>query len=233
MILNSHKKNIILMEVAILADIHANLPALERVLEELEGLPKFCCGDLVGYNPFPNEVIELARKEKITSILGNHDHAVITGDTSWFNPSAARAIEWTRDELREENLDFLKNLPKTYEKEFYMVHGSPKNPIDEYVYEDAPEYVFKDFFNYTKSDIIVLGHTHVPYIKRIDGRLIFNPGSVGQPRDVDNRASYGVLDTDTKKVEIKRASYDIEKTVNKIIEKGLPERLGLRLSRGV
>jgi putative phosphoesterase len=221
------------MKLAILADIHANLPALERVLEEVGDLPKFCCGDLVGYNPFPNEVIELAKEEKIVSILGNHDHAVLTGDTSWFNLSAARAIEWTIKELTSKNLDYLKNLSQNYDSEFYMTHGSPKNPLEEYVSPEDPEYVFKDFFNYTKNDIIALGHTHIPFIKRIDEKLIFNPGSVGQPRDLDSRASYTILDTETKDIEIKRTEYDVEKTAEKIRVKGLPGRLGMRLFRGV
>jgi putative phosphoesterase len=221
------------MKVAVLADIHANLPALEEVLGEVEGLPKFCCGDLVGYNPFPNEVIELVKKENIVSILGNHDYAVLTGDMSWFNPTAARAVEWTMKELTSENLDYLKNLSQSYGNEFHMIHGSPKNPLEEYVYPEDPEYIFKDFFNYTKNDIMVLGHTHVPFIKRIDEKLVFNPGSVGQPRDFDSRASYAILDTETKDVEIKRADYDIEKTAEKIMEKGLPGRLAMRLFSGV
>jgi putative phosphoesterase len=221
------------MKVAVLADIHGNLPALERVLGEIEGMPKFCCGDLVGYNPFPNEVIELVKKENIVSILGNHDYAVLTGDTSWFNPVAARAIEWTIRELTGENLDFLKTMAQTHDSEFYMIHGSPKNPLDEYIYPEASDYVFKDFFNYTENDVIALGHTHSPFVKRLDEKLIFNPGSVGQPRDSDNRASYAIMDLKTKEVEIKRVDYDIGRTAETIIKKGLPERLASRLFSGI
>lgn len=221
------------MKVALLADIHANLPALERVLECVGELPKFCCGDLVGYNPFPNEVIEIVKKEKIVSILGNHDHAVLTGDTSWFNSTAKKAVEWTKEELTSESFNFLKNLPQVYDNEFYMIHGSPKDPLEEYVFPEDPEYVFLDFFNYTNSSIIVLGHTHAPFIKKINERLIFNPGSVGQPRDHDSRASYAILDTGTLEVEIKRIEYDIEKTTKKIRESGLPGRLAMRLFSGV
>ncbi len=221
------------MKVAVLADIHANLPALEKVLEEIEGMSKFCCGDLVGYNPFPNEVIDLVKKENVVSILGNHDHAVLTGDTSWFNRIAASAIEWTVKELTAENLEFLKTLAQSYDNEFYMIHGSPKNPLEEYILPEAPEYVFRDFFNYTKSDIIVLGHAHVPFVKRIDEKLIFNPGSVGQPRDFDSRASYAILDTETKELEIKRVDYDIERTAERIVKEGLPGRLAWRLFSGM
>ncbi len=221
------------MKVAVLADIHANLPALERVLKETEGMPKFCCGDLVGYNPFPSEVIDLVKKEKVVSVLGNHDQAVLTGDTHWFNSSAARAIEWTKKELTRENLDFLKTLPHIYDREFYMVHGSPKNPLEEYVRPKDPSYVFEDFFNYTKNEIIILGHTHLPFVKRIGERLIFNPGSVGQPRDLDPRASYAILDIEKKEVKIRRVDYDIEKTAKGVVEKGLPARFAIRLFRGV
>ncbi len=221
------------MKVAVLADIHANLPALEKVLEEIEGMPKFCCGDLVGYNPFPNEVIDLVKKENIVSILGNHDHAVLTEDTSWFNRIAASAIEWTVKELTAENLEFLKTLAQSHDNEFYMIHGSPKNPLEEYIPPEAPEYVFRDLFNYTKSDIIILGHTHVPFVKRIDEKLIFNPGSVGQPRDFDSRASYAILDTETKELEIKRVDYDIERTAERIVKEGLPGRLAWRLFSGM
>lgn len=221
------------MKVAILADIHANLPALESVLGEVGDMPKFCCGDLVGYNPFPNEVIDLVMEKNIVSILGNHDHAVLSGDTPWFNSTAKKAIEWTEEELTRENFNFLKQLPRVYENELYMTHGSPREVLEEYVYESDPWYVFKDFFNYTKSDIIVLGHTHVPFVKRISEKLIFNPGSVGQPRDFDNRASYAILDLKTQGVEIKRADYDIERTAESITKKGLPGRLASRLFSGI
>jgi predicted phosphodiesterase len=114
-----------------------------------------------------------------------------------------------------------------------MIHGSPKNPLDEYIYPEASDYVFKDFFNYTENDVIALGHTHSPFVKRLDEKLIFNPGSVGQPRDSDNRASYAILDLKTKEVEIKRVDYDIKRTAETIIKKGLPERLASRLFSGI
>jgi putative phosphoesterase len=220
------------MEIAIIADIHSNLPALNGVLKRIKGLPIFCCGDLVGYNPYPNEVIETVKKRKIVSILGNHDKAVLTGDTSWFNPVAASAIDWTIRELDAENRRFLEKLPISYEGEFFMVHGSPSNPLEEYIYEDYPEYIFLDFYNYTNRDIVVLGHTHVPFVKRIDQKLILNPGAVGQPRDGDPRASYAILDTETRDVVIERVEYDIRKVAEDIIDKGLPSRLAMRLFHG-
>lgn len=233
MILNSHRKILSLMKVAVIADIHANFPALEKVLEDIRGAPIFCCGDLVGYNTFPNEVIDLIRTNNATSILGNHDLAVLTGDTGWFNSEAIKAIEWTAGKLTTENRSFLEALPRAYENEFYMAHGSPKNQLEGYIFSDDPDYVFSDFFNYTERDIIILGHTHIPFVKKIDGKLIFNPGSVGQPRDSDPRASYAILDTEKKEVKIKRVGYDIEKTSTAIMKAGLPKRLGIRLFRGI
>lgn len=233
MILNSHRKILSLMKVAVIADIHANFPALEKVLEDIRGAPIFCCGDLVGYNTFPNEVIDLIRTNNATSILGNHDLAVLTGDTGWFNSEAIKAIEWTAGKLTTENRSFLEALPRAYENEFYMAHGSPKNQLEGYIFSDDPDYVFSDFFNYTERDIIILGHTHMPFVKKIDGKLIFNPGSVGQPRDSDPRASYAILDTEKKEVKIKRVGYDIEKTSTAIMKAGLPKRLGIRLFRGI
>lgn len=220
------------MQVAVISDIHSNLPALREVLKEIEGMKIFCCGDLVGYAAFPNEVIEVVKKKKIISILGNHDYAVITGDTSWFNPVAAAAVDWTRKEIKKENLDFLNSLPKLYEGDFYMVHGSPRNQLDEYVSEDYPEKELLSFFEYTSRDVMILGHTHRPFIKKLGGKLMFNPGSVGQPRDLDPRAAYAVFDAAAKKVEIKRVEYDIDEAADAIIEKGLPEFLARRLYAG-
>ncbi|MEE8400907.1 MAG: metallophosphoesterase family protein [Candidatus Hydrothermarchaeaceae archaeon] len=221
------------MKVAVISDIHANFPALEKVLEDISRMPLFCCGDLVGYNTFPNEAIDLIRTNNATSLLGNHDRAVLTGDTGWFNSEAIKAIEWTAGKLTPENRSFLKALPMTHENEFYMVHGSPKNPLEGYIFPGDPDYVFSDFFNYTNRDIIILGHTHIPFVKKIEGKLIFNPGSVGQPRDSDPRASYALLDTEKKEVKIKRVGYDIEKTSSAIMKAGLPKRLGIRLFRGI
>ncbi|MEK6978403.1 MAG: metallophosphoesterase family protein [Candidatus Hydrothermarchaeota archaeon] len=220
------------MQVAVIADIHSNLPALEAVLEEVGHLPIYCAGDVVGYNPFPNEVIALLKERRAVSILGNHDHAVISGDTSWFNPIAAAAIEWTAGELTPGSRDYLRTLPKTYENALYMVHGSPKSPLEEYVYGDAPDYQLLDMFNSTRRDVIVLGHTHVPFIKRLGGRLVFNPGSVGQPRDGDPRASCAVLDTEELEVEIIRVAYDIDAVARAILDRGLPQPLALRLYGG-
>ncbi|MBI5252937.1 MAG: metallophosphoesterase family protein, partial [Euryarchaeota archaeon] len=154
------------------------------------------------------------------------------GDTSWFNPVAAAAVDWTRKEIKKENINFLNSLPKLYEGDFYMVHGSPRNQLDEYVSEDYPEKELLSFFRYTSKNTIILGHTHRPFVKKFGDRLMFNPGSVGQPRDLDPRAAYAVFDAAAKKVEIKRVEYDIDEAADAIIEKGLPELLARRLYAG-
>jgi putative phosphoesterase len=220
------------MRVAVLADIHSNLPALEAVLEDIGEAKIYCNGDLVGYNPYPNEVIELVKKKGILCTLGNHDYAVLTGNTAWFNPYAARALEWTRKRITKENLAFLASLPFFYEGGFYMTHGSPRYYLDEYVTEDYPEEIVRGFFSHTKRSVITLAHTHVPYARRLDEKLLFNPGSVGQPRDFDPRASYALLDVEKKHVEIKRIKYDVEAVVEAVIKAGLPPILGYRLREG-
>lgn len=220
------------MRVAVIADIHSNLHALEAVLEDIGEAVIYCNGDLVGYNPYPNEVLELVRKKGIFCTLGNHDYAVITGNTAWFNPYAARALEWTMKHIKKENLAFLASLPLSYEGSFYMAHGSPRSPLDEYVTEDYPEEVVKGFFSHVGRDVITLAHTHVPYVRRLDEKLLLNPGSIGQPRDFDPRASYALLDPGKKQVEIRRIKYDVEAAVEAVIEAGLPPVLGYRLMEG-
>ncbi len=220
-------------EIAIISDIHSNLTALRSVLREISGMKIFCCGDLVGYYPFPNEVVEIIRKKNVVSIMGNHDNAVITGDTSWFNPIAAEAIEWTRSKISSENLGFLKSLPRIHENDFFMVHGSPRNELEEYVYEDYPLEILKSFFDYTKRDSMILGHTHVPFVKKIDGKLLFNPGSIGQPRDGDPRATYAIFDIDAKSVAMERVDYDRDEVANAVEKNGLPMPLAHRLYFGL
>jgi len=120
------------MLIGLIADIHSNLPALSAVLEHMDVDTILCAGDVVGYYPYPNEVIEIVKKYKIASIRGNHDVAVVTGDTSWFNPLAASAVEWTRNNISPENMTFLKKLPeKLTFGDIAVFHGSPSNP-DEY-----------------------------------------------------------------------------------------------------
>ena len=221
--------------LAIISDIHGNLPALKVVLEKIEDADLIiCAGDLVGYNPYPNEVIWEIKKRKIPCILGNHDRAVITDDYSNFNIYAKIAAMWTRKALTRENLIFLASLKssmRSLEYENFKIsvhHGSPWDE-DYYVY---PDMVRESILEYENPDLLVLGHTHVPFIKRFKKGTILNPGSVGQPRDGDPRASYALADIKRGIYEIKRVEYPIDEVAERILKEGLPEFLARRLYIG-
>jgi len=219
------------VKIAVISDIHGNLIALNTVLEEIDNMKILCCGDLVGYNPWPNEVVEVVIDNKIISVMGNHDFATITGNTEDFNSIATGAIEWTREKIKKSNIKFLESLPLNYKGEnFLIVHGSPRDPLNEYVYLEHP--YIGSFLEGIRQDILILGHTHVPFVKKFSDKVIFNPGSVGQPRDGNPKASYAILDTEKKEVEIKRVSYNIKEVADKIIKENLPEELAMRLFYG-
>lgn len=245
---------------AIISDIHGNLEALEAVLADIDQQDDiediYCLGDIVGYGPNPRECVDLVIKRAKVTILGNHDQAALF-DPEGFNAGAERAIFWTRamlesdaSEANERRWEFLGELPRmTREQDILYVHGSARNPLNEYVF---PE----DIYNQRKMERIFAlvdqycfqGHTHIPGIFRedlsflspdeVDSRYEFNEvktlinvGSVGQPRDGDNRASYVLLDGRT--VHFKRVPYDFEKTISKIYP--IPELdnfLGDRLRDG-
>ncbi|HDY74157.1 MAG TPA: metallophosphoesterase [Euryarchaeota archaeon] len=220
-----------LMEIAVLADVHANLPALEAVLEDIGDLDVFCCGDLVGYNPFPNETVELFRRQGILGIMGNHDYAVVSGDSSRLNAPAKKVVEWTAKELSADNLKFLSSLPKSYEDErFSAFHGSPCDPLFDYIFQNTSDEILTSFIG--KSSILILGHTHLPFTREIKGKLVLNPGSVGQPRDHNSRAAYAVLDLEKQSAVIRRVKYDVDSVAREIRRQGLPLEFAERLYSG-
>lgn len=248
------------MKVLVISDIHANLTALEAVLADAAGPdPKnprydvvWCLGDLVGYGPDPNACVERVRNlPGLVCLIGNHDQAVL-GEIplSRFNYDARRAIEWTQEVLSEASRDFLLSLPsKTVVEGVTLAHGSPRQPIWEYVLD--PETAALNFEAFD-TDYCLVGHSHVPLIfhrSREDGlvtlrpipwgrpmamepRMILNPGSVGQPRDMDPRAAYALLDLDNWTWEARRVEYDVLQVQDRILEAGLPERQALRLLAG-
>lgn len=220
------------MEYVFISDVHGNLPALEKVLGEAGGLEVFCAGDLVGYNPWPNEVIELMKSMNVKCVLGNHDYAAVTGDASDFNFVAVEALGWTRKKLTAENMSYLKSIPKTLSTlDFFMVHGSPRDPLYEYVYPENP--YLEGIVNEVLQDVVVLGHTHFPFVRKAGGKIVFNPGSVGQPRDGNPKASYAVFNTETREVVIRRVEYPISEVAGMIEAVGLPSKLAQRLYFGV
>jgi len=230
------------MRMVVLSDIHANMAALERVLADLPSYDElYCLGDVVGYGPDPNEVVEALRNLQPTIVLaGNHDHAVVTDDDSGFVDYAVKAIHWTRSQLSKENLDYLQALaPSARHRmqgvEMAMFHGSPRDPLNEYVFPGTPPSLLKRLLELSKAELLLQGHTHVPMSFRDGDALLLNPGSVGQPRDGDPRASYMILEIETKKIahKIRRVQYEIDNTAKAILENGLPSFLAERLSLGI
>jgi len=224
------------MLIGMIADVHSNAVALANVLSAINGSGAdtiLHAGDVVGYNPYPNETIELFKKNRIISILGNHDRALVTRDTSGFNPYAAAALEWTVNVVTPDNLDYiagLKNIESiTIDGErIVLVHGSPYD-FDEYIYPDdaVPELLLA-----ANGDVLVLGHTHVQFKKEYAEGVIVNPGSVGQPRDENPASAFAVFDTVSGKIQLKRIRYDVEKVIEDMLAAHLPEKLAFRLRTG-
>ena len=243
------------MRYAILADIHSNLAAFKAVLEDIKqrgGVEEiWCLGDVVGYGPDPHQCIELLRQHKHICIAGNHDWAAIGKiDTSEFNPEAAAAAHWTSQQLTPEDIDYLSKLPLQLERDdFTLVHGSPREPIWEYILSASSA---RENFAHFKTKYCLVGHSHVPAVFKQtckgvsvyalppdtelvlgEERLIINPGGVGQPRDGDSRASYAIYDSEAKTIRLIRIPYDIAATQSAMMQKKLPLRLIVRLSYGM
>lgn len=250
------------MRYLIISDIHANLVALDAVLDEAgaEGYDElWCLGDIVGYGPHPNECVEKIRESAAYCLAGNHDWAALDRiDVSDFNPEARTAVEWTREQLTSESIAFLEDLPPRIDdvaEDFTLAHGSPRHPIWEYIiYPPTAAENFEHF----DTPFCLVGHTHQPIIFRrepdesnaqalmpalgqplpiqqgaADGiRFIINPGSVGQPRDGDPRASFAIYDADAGALFYYRQSYDIAATQARMREAKLPDRLVNRLEYG-
>ena len=236
---------------AVISDIHGNLEAFEAVLGDIPGGVErvFCLGDVIGYGASPNECCDLARREEIPVITGNHDLAVVDLDTdlNWFNPVAEAAVRWTREHLNEENQNFLRSRPRMMQtSEALFVHGSVRDP-DEYIIDGttAAENLAVLKSEYPKIPICFFGHTHVKAVVpspngsavesdsldlSTNGPYLVNPGSVGQPRDGDTFSSYVLVEgTD---VTYRFVEYDIEKAQARIRNAGLPGMLADRLAVG-
>ncbi len=244
------------MRYAIIADIHANLAAFTAVLDDIErrgGVEVvWCLGDVVGYGPDPHQAIELLCQYKHVCVAGNHDWAAIGKiDTSDFNPDAAAACHWTANQLTPEDIQYLDSLPLVIQKDdFTLVHGSPRDPIWEYLLSTSSA---KQNFAYFQSQFCLVGHSHMPLVFECsetgacfvsefpDGaeltlarnRLIINPGGVGQPRDGNPKASYAIYDSQARSITHYRVPYDIGATQARMVEHRLPMQLVIRLSYGM
>lgn len=236
------------MRIAIISDIHANLPALEAVLHDLGNQhvdATYCLGDLVGYAPFPNEVTERIRRDSTPTIMGNYDDGVgFDRDEcgcAYRDPEDQRlgdlSLMWTRKTVTADLKLFLQSLQPEIRfevdaKRLRLVHGSPRR-MNEYLFEDRPLSSFQRLAATSEADVLVFGHTHKPYTKRVDGVLFVNAGSVGKPKDGDPRACYVVLETaGDAAVEFRRVPYDIQAVAAAIRQSELPDKFATDLETG-
>jgi predicted phosphodiesterase len=242
------------MRIALLSDVHGNRPAFEAVLGEIEDADVeevWCLGDLVGYGAEPDECVALARERCDVCLAGNHD-LVVTGDIplSDFSRSAAAAARWTQETISPESLAFLRSLePSDPDRELGLYHGSPRDPVWEYV---LSSWQADECLDLTDARVCAVGHSHVAlwFHRDPDGKLrgaqaaageerdlsvgewLINPGGVGQPRDNDPRAAWLLLDTGSWAVTWKRVEYPIDEAARAIAEAGLPRELADRLYSG-
>ncbi len=234
------------MRIALISDIHSNWEALQAVWREVKKADAILCmGDLVGYGASPNEVVNFVReqmeKRTFLCVRGNHDNAIAFGAEWGFNPYARQAVRWHQRVMTSENLEFLRRLPirqlftDDTGRSYLLIHGSPRAPIDEYLFPWFSDEEFRAVLSYVRQDDLLVGHTHVPMMRVIDGRRVINPGGVGQPRDGDWRSAYAMIDTEKEppdNVEFLRVEYDVDSAAEKIIEAGLPRFLAMRLYEG-
>lgn len=235
--------------MAFLSDIHGNIEAFESVLKDIvkrkiDFEHVYCLGDSVGYGTRPNEVISLLKEKNIVSILGNYDEAV-----AFYLPTCGcnieskndklktqNALKWTVEHTSDENKEYLREFEEQMtlgagDKGILMTHASSFS-ITDYVYEDNQEKQ-EEIVVDLDEDIIIFGHTHIPYVKRVKGKLFINAGSVGKPKDGDNRACYCILTIgETVEVEFVRVTYDIEKMAREIEESELLDSFAQVLRTG-
>jgi predicted phosphodiesterase len=240
------------MRVAVISDVHGNYHALEMVLEEIEaeGIDTiWCLGDTVGYGPLPNECCEAVEERAHVILVGNHD-LVVLGElaVSDFNDEAAAAALWTSEVLTRRSRGFLERLKPSIELEGAdLFHASARDPIWEYVLTEEAARATLDL---SDAPLVLVGHSHVPLALTLegtgvaggqtpggtevalDGRWLLNPGSVGQPRDGDPRASWLLLDLKERFAAFRRVQYPIQQTQVEMRERGLPGTLAARLARG-
>ncbi len=242
------------MRVAVISDIHGNLHALEAVLSALEDdRPDavWCLGDLVGYGPRPNPCCAKTAAWADVCLVGNHDLGVL-GSISLeaFSDEAAASARWTQEVLNEEPRAYLEALePAAKVRGAELYHASPRDPVWEYVID---ELTIRAAFADTSAPLVLVGHSHVPIVAGLDGdqlsashapegteielgrgRVLLNPGSVGQPRDGDARAAWLMLDLGAGTGEFRRLEYPVERTQEEMRERGLPETLAERLEHGL
>lgn len=225
------------MKILILSDIHGNLHALECVLKRTPHDLVICCGDLVVGYPFPKQCIGVFRCIGSRVCMGNHDFAIahdrkaspqLHNNYAHLAAALDRSTDLTRECIEESEKTYLKNLPreqhfKVENISFYMNHTVPGFSLHHYVLPNTPEQELIDYYDNIQADFLITGHTHIPYVKTIGHRLLINPGSVGEPRDGDPRASFAVFDTGTGQVQLNRLAYDVSETLRALEEAVYPD----------
>jgi putative phosphoesterase len=231
---------------AVITDIHANLPALEAVLEAIERTrvdATYCGGDLVGYGPHPNEVCRLIEERGIPTIHGNYDYAIsreledcgCAYRDRHDRELGEKSIAWTLAHTNQRSKAFMRALPFDFRfelagKRVRLVHGSPRK-VNEYLFEDKPARTFERIAGGADCDVLVFGHTHWPWVHEYGGVLFVNCGSVGKPKDGDPRAGFAVLEGSGGQVtpRVERVDYDAESVARELVEAGLPAEYGDKL----
>jgi putative phosphoesterase len=239
------------MRIAVFSDVHSNLPALEAVLADIAGAgidSRYALGDLVGYAPWPNEVLERLRIEALPIVMGNYDDGTAFDrdecGCAYTDPVEKalgdESFAWTKAHVSDENRAWLQTLHPQIRFEadglrFLLVHGSPRR-INEYLYEDRDDATFTRIAEMADADVIVCGHTHRPYDKTVAGVRFVNVGSAGKPKDGDPRACWALLETgpDGLRVQIRRVDYDVERAASAVLASELPDEFAdqLREARG-
>ena len=225
------------MKVGLISDVHANLPALETVLDDMPAVDRiYCAGDVVGYNPWPAACVKRVRDVATATVRGNHDRTVETPERYRGNRMAEAGLEHAKASLSDDQREWVDALPRaeTFAGDRYLlVHSHPAaEREDAYVYPEEFPTLDRHMGEY---DGIVLGHTHVQGVRGVAGGVVLNPGSVGQPRDGDPRAGYAVLDTaadGTDAVETRRVPYDVDRVAAAVRDTDLPQRTADRLYDG-
>jgi putative phosphoesterase len=234
------------MRIAIVTDIHANLPALEAALTAIDGLgvdALYCGGDLVGYGPHPNAVCSLIEDRGIPTVHGNYDHAIARDlddcGCAYVTPHdralGQRSVEWTLAHTDARSKAFMRGLPFDLRldmggRRVRLVHGSPRK-VNEYLFEDKPASLYERLARGADCDVLVFGHTHKPWIREHGGVLFVNCGSVGKPKDGDPRGAFAVLRParDGVDVTIERVAYDGAVVAAEMRTAGLPDELADKL----
>ena len=235
--------------IAVITDIHGNLPALEASLDAIDAIgvdDVYCGGDLVGYGPHPNQVCALIADRGIPTIYGNYDYAIARNlddcGCAYVTPHdrelGQQSVAWTLEHTDQAAKDYMRVLPFDLhfllgDQDVHLVHGSPRK-VNEYLFEDKPASLYERLAKAEQAQVLVFGHTHKPWIREYGGVLFVNCGSVGKPKDGDPRAAFAILEADQTgavRASVERVPYDAETVAREVAAAGLPGEYADKLVR--